>query len=164
MIWTGAKNELDQFFKDLNKKNLSTKFDYKASKNLIMFLDIEIYLHDGKLHTEINRNETDRQYYLHIKSEHPKSLKVYLNQAIRIKRISSNQVELDNSTKETKSNFVKQWHHKSLINEHLERINLLMRIDLNKEKVTGQRSDRILLVITYNRFLPKGKLEYLTDK
>ena len=39
-----------------------------------------------------------------------------------------------------------------------------MRIDLNKEKDTGQRSDRILLVITYNRFLPKGKLEYLTDK
>ena len=61
LIWTGAKNELDQFFKDLNKKNLSIKFDYKASKNHIMFLDTEIYLHDGKLHTEIYRNETDRQ-------------------------------------------------------------------------------------------------------
>ena len=38
LIWTGTKNELDQFFKDLNKNHLSIKFDYKALKGRIVFL------------------------------------------------------------------------------------------------------------------------------
>ena len=71
LIWTGTKNELDQFFKNLNKKDPSTKFYNKASKNRIVFLDSEIYLHNGKLYTKIYRKETDRHHYLHIKSEHP---------------------------------------------------------------------------------------------
>ena len=37
LIWTGTKNELDQFFKDLNKKHPSIKFDYKGLKDLICF-------------------------------------------------------------------------------------------------------------------------------
>ena len=141
---------------DLNKKHPSIKFDYKTSKDRIVFLDTEIYLHNGKLHTKIYRKETDQQHYLHIQSEHPKSLKDSLpySQAIRTKRISSNQVNLNDSLKETKNNFVKQGYHLSLINKHLERISLLNRIDLTTEKDTRQKSDRIPLVIKYNRFLP----------
>ena len=75
MIWTGTKNELDQLFKDLYKKHPSIKFDCKTSENRITFLDNEIYLHNGKLHAKIQRKETDRQHYIHIKPEHPKSLK-----------------------------------------------------------------------------------------
>ena len=136
-----------------------------------MFLDTELSLHNSKLHTEIYRKESDRQHYLHLKSEHPKSLKdsLHYSQSIQIKRISSNQVDLNNSLKEMKNNFVKQGYHPSLINEHLERISLLNRIDLITEKDTRQKSDRIPLVITYNRFLPNitktfRKLKYLTDK
>ena len=72
LLWTETKNEPGQFFKDLNKKHSSIKFDYKASKDRIVFLDNEIYLHKGKLRTKMYRKETDRQHYLHIKSEHPK--------------------------------------------------------------------------------------------
>ena len=94
--------------------------------------------------------------YLHIKSEHPKSLKYSLpsSQAIRIKRISLNQVDLNNSFKKMKNNFVKQGYHASLNNEHLERMSLLNRSDLITEKDTQQKSDRIPFVITCNRFLP----------
>ena len=147
MIWAGKKNELDQFFTDLNKKHPSVKFDYKASKERIVFLNTEIYLHNGKLHTKIYRKETDRQIYLHIKSEHPKSLK---DQAIQIKQISSNQVDLKNSLQEMKNNFVKQGYHSLLINENLDSISLLNRIDLITGKNTRQKPDRIPLIITYN--------------
>ena len=77
-IGIGAKNELDQFFEPLNKKHSSIKFNYKASKDRILFLGTEIYLHNSKLHTKIYRTETDRQHYLHIKCEHPKSLEDFL--------------------------------------------------------------------------------------
>ena len=53
-----------------------------------------------------------------------------------------------------KNKFVKQSYHPSLINEQLEKISLLNRIDLITEKDTRQKSDRIHLVITYNQFLP----------
>ena len=67
-----------------------------------MFPDTEIYLHNIKLHTKIYRKQTDHQHYLHIKRERPKSLKDRLSrsQAIGIKRISSNLVDLNNSLKE----------------------------------------------------------------
>ena len=96
-----------------------------------------------------------RQHYLHMKSEHPKSLKDSLpfSQAIQIKRISSNQVDLNNSLKEMKSNFIKQGYHSSLINKHLERINLRNRIEFTTEKEKQQKSDRIPFLITYNPFL-----------
>ena len=63
-----------------------------------------------KIYTRIYRKETDRQHYLHIKIEHSKSLKgdSSYSQAIRIKRVSSNQVDLNNSLKEMENNFVKQ--------------------------------------------------------
>ena len=53
-----------------------------------------------------------------------------------------------------KNNFGKQGHHRSLINECLERISLLNRIDLITGKDTRNKSDRIPLVIGYNQFLP----------
>ena len=73
LIWTGTKNKLDHFFKDLNKKHPPIKFDCKASKNRIVFLATETYLRKDKLHTKIYRKENEQQHYLHIKSEHPKS-------------------------------------------------------------------------------------------
>ena len=52
------------------------------------------------------------------KYKHPKSLKDSLpySQAIQIKRINSNQVDLNNSLKEMENNFLKQGCHPSLIN------------------------------------------------
>ena len=69
-------------------------------------------------------------------------------------RISSTHVDLSNSLKEMKNNFVKQGYHPSLINEHLEKISLLSGINLIMEKDTRQKSGRTPLPITYNRFLP----------
>ena len=37
LIWTGTKNEVDQFFNDLNKKHSSKELDYKASKTALRF-------------------------------------------------------------------------------------------------------------------------------
>ena len=76
------------------------------------------------------------------------------NQAIRIKAVSSNQIDLNNSLKAMKNNFVKQGYHSSLMNEYHGKISLLNRINLITEKEAPQKLDRIPLVITYNGFLP----------
>ena len=70
LLFTGTNNKPDQFLNDLNKTQHSIKFHYSVSQNHIAFLNVEIYLH-----TKIYRRETDQQQYLHIKSDHSKSMK-----------------------------------------------------------------------------------------
>ena len=83
----------------------------------------------------------------------PKVPERYLSEAIRIKQIGSNEADLNSSLNKLKHNFKKQRYHLSLIIKHLENIDLLDRTDLIVEKDTQQKSDRISLVITYDRFL-----------
>ena len=67
------------------------------SEERILFLDTEIYIKNNKLHTKIFRNETDRQLFLKIDSEHPKLLKnsIPYSQALQIKRICSTKKDFD---------------------------------------------------------------------
>ena len=83
----------------------------------------------------------------------PKVPERYLSEAIRIKQIGSNEADLNSSLNKLKHNFKKQMYHLSLIIKHLENTDLLDRTDLIVEKDTQQKSDRISLVITYDRFL-----------
>ena len=57
LIWAGKNNELDQFYKDLNEKHPPIKFDSKALKSCSGFLDAGIYLHNGRLHTDIQKRK-----------------------------------------------------------------------------------------------------------
>ena len=96
-IWIGSKIDLETFLNELNAKHPSTKFKYEISKKRISFLDTEIYIKDKKLHTQIFKKETDRQIFLNINSEQPKSLKISIpySQALRIKRICSTKKDFD---------------------------------------------------------------------
>ena len=58
-IWTGSKADLEKFLNELNAKHPSIKFEYKISKEIISFLDTEIYIKNNKLHTKIFTKKTD---------------------------------------------------------------------------------------------------------
>ena len=73
-IWTGSKTDLEKFLNKLNTKQPSIKYEYEISKERISFLDTKIYIKNNKLHTKIFRKKADRQTFLNINSEHPKSL------------------------------------------------------------------------------------------
>ena len=69
-----------------------------------------MYIKNNKLYTKIYRKQTNRQSFLHIDSEHPKSLKVsfpYI-QAIRNKRICTTSQDFDYHCKELKQRFLEQ--------------------------------------------------------
>ena len=106
MIWTDTKEKFEQFIKELNLKHPSIKSDCKISAKEVDFLDITVYIDkNNRLQTKLYKKPTDRQNYLHRKSEHPESLKKSIphSQALRIKRICSNDEELKNSCKALKN-------------------------------------------------------------
>ena len=156
-IWTGSKADLENFLNELNTKHQSIKFEYELSKERISFLNTEIHIKNNKLHTKIFRKKTDRQTFLNINSEHPKSLKnsIPYSQALRIKRICSSKKSFDHHSKELKERFLRQGYDQKLVDEQLDKFDKLSRDDLLQEKDQEQQdSKRIPLILTYSQFLP----------
>ena len=90
MIWTGTKNQFDQFFSALNNCHHSIKFDHDISPNEVIFLDTTVYVdNNGALQTKLYKKPTDRHTYLQKRSEHPLPLKdslAYSQALIKISR------------------------------------------------------------------------------
>ena len=95
LIWTGTKEQFKDFVTNLNSQHSSIKFSYQISDKSIDFLDATVYIKNRRLHTTIFTKPTDKQNYLHYKSEHPLPLKnnIPFGQILRIKRICSEALE-----------------------------------------------------------------------
>ena len=91
LIWNGTKTEFDDFFKKMNECHASIKFEYEMSQTEINFLDTAVFKVDNK--------PTDRQRYLHSKSEHPSSTKksIAYGQVLRFNKICYNRSDLHNN-------------------------------------------------------------------
>ena len=98
MIWTKSEKDLVEFLDELNTKHTSIKFEFKYSRQQIEFLVTVVYIdNNNKLQATQYKKPTDRQNYLHSKSEHPYSLKksIAYSQVLRIQRICSTQNEFE---------------------------------------------------------------------
>ena len=110
------------------------------------------------IQTTIYRKQTDRQNYLHARSEHPKLLKDSMpySQALRIKRICSSQQEFLSHTAKMINQFQKRGHDRSLIEQQINKANLQERKQLLNEK-KKETAKNIPLSFKYNITLPKIK-------
>ena len=116
-----------------------------------------MYIKNNKLYTKIYRKQTDRQSFLHIDSEQPKSLKVSISyiQAIRTKRICTISQDFQYHCKELKQRFLEQRYNSELLDNHIKTVQTLDRNELIKgNKKDTHTSTHIPLAIAYNRFLP----------
>ena len=159
LIWTGTRDPLMKFKQQINEVHPSIKFDFNFSNKEINFLDTVVCkTQSGKLETKLYRKESDRQAYLHRKSEHPESLKrsIPFSQALRLSRICSTNNEFQDSCDKLRNKLIERGYTQQEINEGIERTKTLDRKKLLEEKAKKQ-SNRIPLVLTYNRTLPNVK-------
>ena len=74
MIWTGTEEERLRFINELKQKHKTMKLEFKYSKPKIEFLDVLMYKDiNNKLQITLCKKPTDRQSYLHAKSEQKKA-------------------------------------------------------------------------------------------
>ena len=80
-----------QFHDQANRIHPNIKVELKWDRQKIAFLDTMVRLENGKIETSLYSKPTDKHTYLHIKSEHPTSVKkaIPYGLGIRLKRISS---------------------------------------------------------------------------
>ena len=138
MIWTKSEKDLIEFLNELNTKHTSIKFEFKYST--------------------LYKKPTDRQNYLHSKSEHPYSLKksIAYSQALRIKRICSTQNEFEKHSSNLLQQLKKKAYHHDSLKEQIEKARVQERtLLLNKNPEEVKQS--IPISIICNRTLPKIK-------
>ena len=122
----------------MNKCHPTIKFDFKYSTEQIEFLDTTVYKNrqKDKLYTNIYHKPTDRRNFLHHQSAHPKSLikSIPYAQALRLKKICSEQSEHNKHLRELKTDFVKRGYNKDIVEEQFKRISSKERKSLLERK------------------------------
>ena len=120
-IWTHVEDKLKTFLEHLNSFDPSLKFTHESSKESLPFLDLKVKLSKGKISTDLYVKDTDRHQYLHYTSFHPNHTKrsIVYSQALRVKRIYSEERDFEQHIHEIRSWFQKRAYPNKVLDEHL---------------------------------------------
>ena len=135
----------------------------KCLKTEINFLHTTVFKLDEKLRTKVYVKPTDRQSYLHSKSEHPNSTKksIAYSQPLRFNKIYYNRSHFHNNCKRLLNTLTKRGYNKT---DTATQINRAISIPRNEllNKIKTSNTERLPLTVTYNRTLPD--LKTIIDK
>lgn len=127
VIWKGTKKEFQNFVKELNRCHPTIKFDFEICETEVNFLDTTVYKDtNDKLRTKLYKKPTDRQNYLHLKSEHSPSLKksIPYSQALRIPRICHDEHDLLENCNKLAETFEKRGYKAEHVQQQIQKPNL----------------------------------------
>ena len=112
----------------------------------------------NKLRIKVYVKPTDRQSYLHSKSEHPNSTKksIAYSQALRFNKICYNKSHLHNNCKRLLNRLTKRGYNKTDTTTQINRAITIPRTELLK-KIKTSNTERLPLTVTYNRTVPDLK-------
>ena len=133
------------------------------SKTEINFLDTTVFKVNNKLRTNLYVRPTDRQSYLHSKSEHSNSTKksIAYSQALRFSKICYNRSDLHNNCKRLLNTLTKRGYNKTDTTTQINRAITIPRNEL-LNKIKTSNTERLPPTVTYNRNLPD--LKTIIDK
>ncbi|XP_049941577.1 uncharacterized protein LOC126418718 isoform X1 [Schistocerca serialis cubense] len=122
MIWTHSEEELQNFLSNLNSFG-SIRFTWSYSKSHATFLDVDLHLSNGQLHTSVHIKPTNKQQYLHYDSCHPFHIKRSLSYSLGLcgKRICSNPESLNHYTNNLKTAFTSRNYPPDLVQKQIAR-------------------------------------------
>ena len=150
-IWTHGKEKLMEFFEFINQYHPTIKFTMEQSTDSISFLDVKLSLVGNHIETDVYTKKTDTHQYLHASSCHRNTHKrsIPYSQAIRIKRICSNEEQLNNRLMDLESWLVKRGYQRTDVHQQIQRVHDVARDELliKRPKPVDQR---ITLILTYH--------------
>ena len=168
-IWNGTENELLEFFRNINGIHRTIKFEPNYSTSEINFLDTVVYKNQsGILQTKLYQKPTDRTNLLHFKSAHPTATKtsIIYSQALRIKRICSEEHEMRHQFNVLKSKLLKRGYDSITIDLQIAKTNLVKREQLLMETTKELIEPKVPFITTFNKSLPniRDKIDSHWDK
>ena len=172
--WTHGENALLEFTTWLNSISPDIKFTIKYSKEGIEFLDIYVYIKNGKFQTKVYSKPSDTYCYLTPNSCHPfhQVKNIPQNTAYRIRKICSEQQEYEEQKRQYTEHLVARGYKREFVVKSFEIVEEKDREELYRERtdeVDASNKPQINpLVIDYNPMLPNAsktlnKYKYLLE-
>ena len=141
MVWTGSKEELNQFLNYINGAHRTIKFAWSVSKEKINYLDVQVIDNKGKIETDLYTKPTDKHKYLFSTSCHPRGCKqsIPYAQALRIRRICSTDKTFEKRAKELTKYLVTRGYRERFVKGQIRKAKSIFR----EEALTshGQQKD-----------------------
>ena len=152
-MWTEGNKNLKKFFGFLNKVHPSIKFSMEYSQNQINFLNVLIIKNGNasSLVTSLLTKSTDSHQYFHATSCHRSIFKksIPYGQSIRMKRICSNEVDLQRKLLGLESWLIDRGYKSKFMRPEIQKVNLIDRKNLLKKRPKYQE-DSITLALTFH--------------
>ena len=144
---------LENFAEYANSIHRNIRIELRYSREKIEFLHIE----NGRIYTSLYRKPTDKQLYLHKKSNHPPSTKSGLayGLGLRLRRICEKQKDYQVHRRELKVQLRKRGYSGKDIEKQLHKVDTLKREELLSVKSKEKKEDRVPLVPDIHKIVRK---------
>ena len=132
------------------------KFKFEYSSEIVEFLDLQIFVENGKLETNLYIKPSNLQLYLDFFSNHPEPCKqgVVYGQALRIVERCSKTEDRDKHLENFKNKLKNRNYPEKLIDEKISQAKCKSRKDLIYQKKKTLEDDKVRLIFTHNRGNP----------
>ena len=159
MLFRGTKEECDELVDWLNSLCPGVvKFKYQYSTEMVEFLDLQIFVENGRLETNLFIKPSNLQLYLDFFSNHPEPCKqgVVYGQALRVIERCSKTEDRDHHLENLKAKLQDRNYPEKLINEKFSEAKKKTRKDLIHQNRKGGRGEdkKVRLIFTHNRGNP----------
>ena len=128
-IWTSDEESLTRFIDHLNSFHSTTETH---------FLDVVIREEENGHTTDLFAKPTDKHQYLHSASCHPRHCKTSIaySQALRLRRICSNDSDLLRHSQVLKTHLVSRGHSSRAVHQAIKKVKSMPRLSVLSEKPT----------------------------
>lgn len=123
-IWTSDEASLKAFINHINSFHRTIKFTSEYSTKDTHFLDVKVLKTDVGLTTDLFVKPTDKHQYLHSTSCHPRHCKTSIaySQALRLRRICSNDSDFIHHSQELKKHLVSRGHSSLAVHRAIQKV------------------------------------------
>ena len=156
-IWTRDEDSLVTFTNHINSFHKTIKFTSEHSPREAHFLDVTVRKDMNSITTDLFSKPTDTHQYLHSSSCHPRHCKtgIAFSQALRLRRICSNNSDFSRHTQVLKNNLVTRGHSARKVQQAIARAKAIPRkTALEKRAMATVANPKIPLVTTFHPNLP----------
>ena len=118
------RREAHSFFNELNKFHFNLKFTYETSSCAVNFLDVNVSLWNGAIHTDLHIKPTDGHQYLYYQSSHPLHIKTSIpyGQTLRFSRICSSEKDFKTHVFHMKELLLAKGYPKTVVNNQINKV------------------------------------------
>ena len=141
LLWDGPLDRLEGFMSELNLNQRGIQLKFEASQSEIHYLDLNVRISGNEFSTSTFFKVTDRNSFIPLGScHHNQWLKaVPKSQYLRLRRNCSDPLEFSKQAKVLTDRFLEKGYDKRSLDETLETVSSIPRVDLLIERPRGER-------------------------